>query len=467
VNGYSKCNKYPKKEREMQKKHSRRLFMKRSGALSAAIGIPTIIPSYVLKGEDAPSNKVNIAGIGVGGMGFRNILQCSRSANIVALCDVDHKYAGHAFKKYPEAKTYKDFRVMLEKQKDIDAVLIATPDHTHASIAIAAMQSGKHVFCQKPLTHDVYESRVLTQAAEKYDVVTQMGIQGHSQEGIRLITEWVRDGAIGTVREAEAWCSLMYSPPGHAYWSSPLQERPQEGESIPSGLDWNQWIGPAPMRPYHSCYHPGSWRGWWAFGCGWMGDRGAHTIDPIYTALQLGAPTSVEASGVVGGNSEFHPDQSVVEYHFPERNGLPPLKLTWYEGQEPPRPESFEADREFPKQGGLMLKGDKGMIMAGVYGGSPRLIPESAMRAYNRPPKTIPRVKGSHEEDWITAIREGGKAGADFGYSGPLTEAALLGNVAKRFPGEKLKWDASDMQVTNHAEANDWIKRPRRKGWRL
>lgn len=451
----------------MGNNYSRRIFIKRTVASSAAIGFPAVVPSYVLGGADAPSNKVNVAGIGVGAMGYSNIRNFRGGVNIVALCDVDHKYASKAFRKYPKAKVYKDFRVMLEKQKDIDAVVIATPDHTHASITMAAIERGKHVYCQKPLTHDIAESRKIVESSKKHNVVTQMGIQCHSHESIRLIAEWIRDGAIGTVREVEAWCSLMYSPPGHRSWSSSLQQRPEDGEPLPKGLDWDNWIGPAPMRPYHSCYHPRSWRGWWDFGCGMMGDRGVHTIDPICTALKLGAPTSVEGAGIVGGNSEFHPDKAVVTYRFPEREGFPPLKLFWYEGQEPARPDCLEKDRSFPKEGGILFKGDKGMLMSGYKGDSPRLIPESAMQAYDRPPKTLPRVKGNHEGDWIRAIKEDGKAGADFSYSGPLTETVLLGNLAKRFPDRELKWDASNMKVTNHDEANDWVERPRRKGWEL
>jgi predicted dehydrogenase len=356
---------------------------------------------------------------------------------------------------------------MLDKQKDIDAVVIATPDHTHAVISMAAMQLGKHVFCQKPLAHDIYESRMLTEAARETGVVTQMGIQGHSQEGLRLICEWIWDGAIGTVHEVDAWCSLMYSPPGHAPWSSILQERPKEGQPLPGDLDWESWIGPAPMRPYHRCYHPATWRCWWDFGCGMMGDRGAHTLDSVYSALKLTAPISVEGSGIVGGNSEVHPDRAKVIFRFAEREGYPPLKLTWFEGQEPPRPADLEEGRSLPAEGGVLFKGDQGTIICGVYGESPRLIPETAMQAYQRPTKTLPRIKGTHEQNWIDAIKQSGKASADFSYSGPLSELALLGNLAKRFPGRALKWDNETMRITNLDAANAWVKRPYRTGFVL
>ena len=443
---------------------SRRRFI----GTTAATGLFQIVPRHVLggPGHTPPSEKLNIAGIGFGGMGHANLLACAKE-DIVALCDVDHKHAAKTFKAYPKAAAYKDYRVMLEKQKDIDAVIIATPDHTHAVISMAAMQSGKHVFCQKPLTHDIYESRMLAKAAKEIGVVTQMGIQGHSQEGLRVICEWIWDGAIGTVKEVDAWCSLSYAPHGHSWWSSKLSDRPKAGQPVPDGLPWDLWIGPQQMRPYHSCYHPAVWRCWWDFGCGMMGDRGAHTLDSVFTALKLGAPTSIEGSGIVGGNAEVHPAKAVVKYEFAAREGFPPLTLNWYEGQEPPRPKELEEGRNMYGQGGVVFKGDKGAIMCGVYGNSPRLIPETAMKAYKRPEKTLPRIKGSHEGEWLNAIKAGKPAGADFSYSGPLTELALLGNLAKRFPEQKLLWDNDNIKVTNHDDANEWVRRPYRDGWSL
>jgi predicted dehydrogenase len=437
-------------------------------ASTAATGLFGLLPRSVFGAPagTAPGGKLNLAVIGLGWMGSNNLQACANE-NIVALCDVDHANAAPSFKAFPKAAVYKDYRVMLEKQKDIDAVLIATPDHTHAVIAMAAMRAGKHVFCQKPLTHDIYESRMLAKAAKEAGVVTQMGIQGHSQEGLRLICEWIWDGAIGAVREVEAWCGLSYAPHGHAKWSSPLSDRPTEGMPVPADLDWDLWLGPAPGRPYHKGYHPLVWRCWWDFGCGMMGDRGAHTLDSVKSALKLGAPVSIEGSGIVGGNADVHPDKAVVVYQFPEREGFPPLKLTWYEGQQPPRPKELEEGREVPYDGGVLFKGDKGTIMCGVYGDSPRLIPETAMKAYKRPEKTLPRIKGSHEQNWIDAIKNGAKASADFSYSGPLTELALLGNLAKRFPNQKLLWDNDLMKVTNLDAANEWVRRPYRKNWSL
>ncbi len=355
---------------------------------------------------------------------------------------------------------------MLEKQKDIDAVVIATPDHTHAVISMAAIQAGKHVFCQKPLTHDIYEARMLAKAASASGVTTVMGIQSHSGEGIRTICEWIWDGAIGSIREVDAWCSLSYYPWGHTYWSSKWDDRPEDTPAVPENLDWDLWIGPAPYRPYHPAYHPMVWRCWWDFGCGMMGDRGVHTLDSVFKALKLEYPNTIHAS-ILGGNKETHPLAATVTYGFPARENLPPLKLTWYEGLEPPRPVELEVDRRFPAEGGVFFKGEMGTIMCGVYGESPRIVPEAAMQAYKRPARTLPRVTGTHEQDWARHCKEDTQPGAKFEYAGPLTELALLGNVAKRFPGNLLEWDGLNIQVKNHVEANDWVRRPYRDGWVL
>jgi predicted dehydrogenase len=444
---------------------TRRMFL---GATAAAAAAFTIVPRAVLGGPRniPPSEKMNVAGVGIGagGMGSGN-LKNLEAENIVALCDVDFAYAAKTFERYPGAKTYKDYREMLEKQKDIDAVLVATPDHTHAVISMAAMKAGKHVYCQKPLTHDVYEARMLAQAAKECKVATQMGIQGHSGEGVRLVREWVEAGLIGEVREVDAWCSLSYYPWGHAGWSSKYSERPKDTPPVPPTLDWDLWIGPAPMRAYHPAYHPLVWRCWWDFGCGMMGDRGAHTFDPVVWALKLGAPTSVEATSC-GNTPEVHPLSAIVTFRFPARGDLPPVKLTWYEGTRPPRPEDLEQDRKMPDEGGALIKGTKGTIMFGVYGNSPRIFPESKMKEVKLPEKTIPRVSGTHEQDWVRACKSGQPAGADFAYSGPLTETCLLGNVAKRIDG-RIEWDAANLRVTNSPEANRLVRTEYRKGWSL
>jgi predicted dehydrogenase len=342
---------------------------------------------------------------------------------------------------------------------------VATPDQTHAVISMAAMKAGKHVYCQKPLTHDIYESRMLAQAAKENKVATQMGIQGHSGEGARLVNEWVTAGLIGEVREVDAWCSLSYYPWGHAGWSSKYSARPADKPPVPPTLDWELWIGPAPMRPYHPAYHPAVWRCWWDFGCGMMGDRGAHTFDPIVWALKLGAPTSVEATSC-GNTPEVHPLSAIVTFRFPARGNLPPVKLTWYEGTRPPRPDDLEEGRKMPDEGGAFIKGSKGTIMFGVYGNSPRIIPESKMKEVKLPEKTLPRVNGSHEQDWVRACKSGQPAGADFAYSGPLTETCLLGNTAKRIDG-RIEWDAANLRITNSPEATRLVRTEYRKGWSL
>jgi len=435
------------------------------GAASAAA--ITVVSRHVIGGRNQtpPSEKLNIAGIGVGGMGGSN-LRNLQSENIVALCDVDHAYAARTFKRYPKAKVHTDFRKMLEGQKDFDAVLVATPDHTHAVISMAAIKAGKHVYCQKPLTHDVHEARMLAKAAREAGVTTQMGIQGHSGEGARLICEWIWDGAIGRVREVDAWCSLSYYPWGHAGWSSRWGLRPKETPAVPASLDWDLWIGPAPMRPYHPAYHPAVWRCWLDFGCGMMGDRGAHTLDPVFWALKLGQPTSIEATSL-GLNSDTHPLASIVTYQFPARGDLPPVKLTWYEGLRAPRPAELEDGRTMgDREGGVVFKGDKGKLTCGTYGNGPRLIPESRMKDYKRPPKTLPRVNGSHEIDWVRACKSGKPAGAGFDYSGPLTEICMLGNAARRIDA-RIEWDAENLKVTNLPEANKYIRTEYRKGWSL
>jgi len=392
------------------------------------------------------------------------------SQNIVALCDVDWKHASRTFERYPSAKKYKDFRLMLEECKDIDAVSIATPDHTHAGPALMAMRMGKHVYCEKPLTHSVYEARKLTAVAGETGVATQMGNQGHASEGIRLLCEWIWDGAIGEVKEVQTWTP-------HPAWPQGI-DRPQETPPVPETLAWDLWLGPAPVRPYHPCYLPFNWRGWWDFGTGGLGDMGCHIFDPIIEALKLGPPTSVEASYstyVLKGlswdkvkHTETLPRASFVTYRFPARSGFPPLKLTWFDGGlMPPRPQELEEGREMgDKYGGALIIGEKGKILFGSHGAENcQLIPEAKMKEYIQPPKTLPRSVG-HAEEWIQACKGGEPAGANFEYSGPLTEMVLLGNIAMR-TGKKIYWDSKNLRITNHNEANQWLHREYREGWSL
>ena len=445
---------------------TRRDFVKRSAALAAVGSAAMVVPRHVLGGprQIPPSEKMNVAGIGVGGMGGAN-LRNLQTENIVALCDVDHNYAAGTIKQFPNAKLYVDYRQMLDAQKDIDGVVVGTPDHTHAVISMAAIRAGKHVYCQKPLTHDVYEARMLARAAKEAKVATQMGTQGHSGEGLRLICEWIWAGLIGEVREVDAWCGLTYYPWGHAGWSSKWSQRPQETPELPAGLNWDLWIGPAPMRPYHRAYHPATWRCWWDFGSGMMGDRGAHTLDPVFSALKLGAPTSIDAT-TCGNTPEVHPLSAIVTYKFPGREDMPPVKVTWYEGTRPPHPDDLEDGRKLPHEGGALFKGTDGSIVAGVYGQNPQIIPEARMRDATLPEKTIPRVGTSHEQDWVRACKTGQPAGTDFAYAGPLAEACCLGNVAQRVD-TRIEWDAANLKVTNLPEANIFVRTEYREGWSL
>jgi predicted dehydrogenase len=435
-----------------------------------------IVPRHVLggPGRKSPNEKLNIAGVGVGGMGGHNLKMCA-SENIVALCDVDSVVAAKTFQKYPQAKRYVDFRVMLDERRDIDAVIVATPDHTHTVVALAAIQRGKHVYVQKPLAHSVYEARVLTEAARKQGVMTQMGNQGHSGEGARLICEWIWGGAIGPVREAHCWTNRPVWPQGIEVG------RPEETPPVPATLDWEKWIGPAAMRPYHPTYHPGTWRAWWDFGTGSLGDLGCHIMDPACWALKLKYPLSVE--GCISTywhalwkktepKNEQYPRSTIARFKFPAREGMPEVKLTWWDGgMMPERPEDLEPGRRMgDSDGGVLFIGDKGKLMCGCYGKSPRLIPEAKMKDYQQPAKTLARIPGGqdgHEQDWVRACKDGKPASSNFDYSGPLSEMVLMGNLAVRYPDRQLLWDGEKMAVTNDAAANAYVRPQYRQGWSL
>ena len=444
---------------------SRRRFL---GSAAAAAAF-TIVPRHVLGGPGytAPSDKLNIACVGVNGKG-RSDIQGVSTENIVALCDVDDEMMATTIRedspKNPQllkATKYRDFRVMLEKEKGIDAVTVSTPDHTHAVIAMMAIKMGKHVFVQKPLTHTIHEARALAKAARESNLVTQMGNQGHANEGARLINEWIADGAIGDVTEVHAWTDRPIWPQGI--------DRPETIPSVPSTLDWNVWLGPAPWRPYHPAYQPFTWRGWWDFGTGAIGDMGAHFLDQPYWALNLGAPITVEASSTEM-KKETYPLASILRYQFPARGKMPAVKLLWFDGGlKPPRPDDLEPGRRMGgEDGGVIYYGTKGKLLHGIYAGNPRLIPETKMQEYKRPAKTIPRSPGIHEE-WIEAIKAGKKSTTDFSYSSALTEMLLLGNVAIRAAKDNvvLQWDAEAMRVTNLPGANEYVQMPYREGWSL
>jgi len=467
------------------------------GATASTAFAFSVVPGKVL-GKDAPSNKLNLAMIGVGGQGgasMRN--EGVRNENTVALCDVDLDRAGGHIKtqtrKHPRTKVYRDFRKMFDEMgKDIDAVMIATPDHTHYVAAMAAIRRGKHVYCEKPLAHSIYETRKLTEAARESNVVTQMGNQGHSSESIRLCCEWIADGALGDVREVHAWSNRPAG--GYAFPAS--MARPEDAPRIPHTLEWDLWLGPAKHRAFHRAYCPIFWRAWLDFGTGALGDMGCHIIDPAFWALKLGSPLSVEANVAYNANPEFwwpmfdgtkrwkseiqtyleavrketYPTASIVRYEFPARGKMPPVKLSWFDGGLlPPRPEGR------PKKGlggnGALIIGEKATIMHGSHGaGGCRIIPEEKMQAYERPAKRLDRVAGGkdgHRQDWIRACKSGRPASSSFSYGGPLTELVLLGVIALRLPNKKLLWDAGKMEFTNSKEATALVKPEYRKGWSL
>jgi predicted dehydrogenase len=451
-----------KKSEAERKGHSRRSFLGRAGLAAAAF---QVAPSHVLglNGATPPSEKLNIAGIGVSGQGRHDINQM-KSENIVALCDVDWRHAAGTFREFPEAKRYKDFRVMLEEEKGIDAVVVATPDHTHAVASMMAMKMGKHVFCEKPLTHSVWEARKLAEAAREMKVATQMGNQGQASEQTRLLAELIWDGAIGKVQEVHLWTDRPSQGLFGEFWPQGVA-RPEETPSAPETLEWDLWLGPAPSRPFHPVYVPFRWRGWWDFGTGALGDIGCHSFDPVFRALRLGQPTSVEASST-RVNKETYPLASMVTYEFPARGEMPPVKLVWYDGGlRPPRPEALEEGRQMGSSGRLII-GEKGIILGS------QLVPESLQREYGQPPKLLPRSVG-HYREWIEACKGGAPAGSNFDWAGPLTEAVLLGNIALRLEmreemtGKKLLWDPESFRIANSEEAGQFLKREYRKGWEL
>ncbi len=429
-----------------------------AGAATAAL---TMVPRHVLGGpnQTPPSEKLNVAAVGVGGMGTGDIRNAA-GENVVALCDVDRNAVGRNAKVFPKAKHYADFRKMLETQKDIDAVMIATPDHNHAVVSMTAMKMGKHVHCQKPLTHSVYEARAMGKLAKEMGVATQMGNQGQASESARLIAELIWDGAIGTVREVHAGSNRFpaISPRG--------VPRPKNTPPVPPTLDWDLWLGPAPKRPYHPCYHPFAWRGWWDFGTGVLGDIGCHQLSAVFKALKLGHPTSVEACS---SNhqcppeiaNETAPKSSITRWEFPAEGDRAPVKVTWWDGGlTPPRPEELEPGRKFGQGDWLMVVGDKGKMLGH------RLIPEARAREFGKPKRVLPRSPG-HYKEWIEACKGGKPAGSNFvDHAAHLAEVVLLGNIAIRTE-EKLLWDGQNLRFTNCDAANELINPPYRAGWSL
>ena len=495
---------------------NRREFLGTAAAAAAAF---TIVPRHVLDGSEhvAPSEKINIGCIGVGAQGTRVMMDFLRQpeVQVVSVCDVNkdsRDYCewspnelrgkvreligkpnwGKGFKgcragrepareivegyyanqkqsgRYKGCSAYNDFREMLEKERDIDAVIVGTPDHLHAIISMKAMKLGKHVYCQKPFTHSIFEARQLAKVCQETKVATQVATGNQASEATRLLCEWIWDGAIGPVREVHNWSSRPFWPQG--------MNRPAETPPVPTGLDWDLWLGPAPYRPYHPAYLPFVWRGWYHFGAGAIGDMGCYSFDTLFRVLKLVPPVSVEASSSgmyeikngIGNrqvNNETFPRASIIRFHFPAREDMPPLTIHWYDGGiKPSEPIELEGEQGMPAEG-LLFVGDHGRILCRFDGGNPRLIPQSKMDAYVPPPKTLPRSIG-HDEEWIQACKSGQPAGANFEFAGPVTETFLAGNVALRV-GKKIQWDGPNLKVTNLPEADDYIHREYRKGWTL
>lgn len=510
-----------------KKKMSRRKFLTDVAGGGAAF---LIVPRHVLgHGFVPPSDMLNIAGIGVGGMGRANLINLA-SQNIVALCDVDWDYSGRAFERlsgdierlqaqidqpqppgspeqslaglnsakaqtqldnmkrlysehWPKAKRYKDYREMLEKRKDIDAVVVATPDHMHAPIALAAMDLGKGVFVQKPLAWSVSEARQLAKRAQETKVATQMGNQGHSADEARLSVEYVQAGVIGEIREIHVWTNrpLGFWPQGvprPAPLTVPAESLKWNGDGVnarlatmmagnyplPGTLAWDLFLGVGPDVTYHPIYHPFNWRGWVDWGVGAIGDMGAHLLDVSFWALNLGLPTSIETVSTPF-NKVSYPLATQTFFEFPARGKMPPVKLTWYDGGLLPTKPAELGDEELKKDGGALLIGSKGKLIHDTYGIRPRLLPNSLHESTAKPMQRLARIKDeSHEMNWVDAAKGKTAASCPFEYAAQLTEIMLLGLVALR-AGRKIWYDAANMRITNIPEANDFLRREYRQGW--
>ena len=506
---------------------SRRNFLTNVATGGAAMAI---VPRHVLgRGFTPPSDMLNIAGVGVGGMGRANLINLA-SQNIVALCDVDWGYAGKAFDRldteipnlekrldqpdpqatpgqppvkfdrvkakarlagmirlknehWPKAKRYQDFREMLEKQTDIDAVLVATSDHMHAPIALAAMALGKHVYVQKPLTWSIDEARQLARRAKETKVATQMGNQGHSFNDARTTVEYLQAGAIGDVREVHIWTNrplgfwpqgvprpeALKEPSDTLRWNGPgvnarLAAAMAGDYPVPDKLSWDLFLGVGPHVDYHPIYHPFNWRGWSDWGVGAIGDMGAHLIDHSMWALNLGLPSTVETVSTPF-NGVSYPHATQTFYEFPARGSMPPVKLTWYDGGLMPNKPEELGDEDLNKGGGALLIGSKGKLLHDTYGLKPRLLPKSLHDSYGKPPQKLPRIENEdHEMNWVNAAKGKTETSCPFEYAARLTEVMLLGVVALR-AGKKINYDGRNMRVTNVAQANDFLRREYRQGW--
>ncbi|MBN2475086.1 MAG: Gfo/Idh/MocA family oxidoreductase [Pirellulales bacterium] len=435
----------------MPKQLNRRDMLRNTALAGAAVWTGS---TSLRAAAQSPNEQLDVAAIGCGGRGHADLrgVAAEPGVNIVALCDVDHGHSAQAFKDHPQARPYHDFRKLLdEMHKQIDAVVVGTPDHTHAPPGVMAMKLGKHCYCEKPLTHCVYEARVMAEVAKEKGLVTQMGTQIHAGDNYRRVVELVQSGAIGPVDEVHVWCGASYGG----------GERPKETPPVPESLQWDLWLGPAPYRPYHPVYAPFGWRGWWDFANGGLGDFFCHYVDLPFWALKLRHPTTVQAEG----SQPVHPESChrwmIARYEFPARGDLPPVKLTWYDGGKHPE---FLKERNIPEWGsGVLFIGRRGMLLADY--GNRVLLPEQRFQDFQPPEPTIPNSVGHHAE-WVRSCKAGGPTTCNFDYSGALTEAALLGSVSYR-TGEKLQWDAAKLAATNCPEAERLIRRPYRTGWTL
>ena len=462
---------------------TRRQFL-RGATLSATAFMVARAGVLGLRAGTSPNSKLNIAGIGIGGQGGED-LKHMESENIIALCDVDQNHAAHTFKRYPNAKQFTDYRKMLDEMKEIEAVVIATPDHLHAFASTEAIKRGKHVYCEKPLTHSVWEARQVAQAARQAKIATQMGNQGQASSQTRHLCELVWSGVIGKVHEAHIWTDRPSNGLFDEYWPQGVN-RPKDTPPVPSTLNWDLWLGPAPSRPYNPAYLPFKWRGWWDFGTGALGDIGCHAQDPVFRALKLGAPTSVQAAST-RVNQETFPLGSIVTYEFPARSAepqaintyvkglegqnaggveMPPCRLMWYDGGlRPPRPEGLPQGKLMGDNGRLLV-GDKGFILNDM------VFPEACAQEAAALKHTIPTSPG-HYAEWINACKGGPAAGSNFDWAGPLAESVLLGNVALRLQLRedltlaKLLWDSANLKITNLDEANKFVRNEYRSGWSL
>jgi predicted dehydrogenase len=439
---------------------SRRNFMKTASAFSAgAAFIPNLISC-------SPSKKLNIAVVGVGGRGKANWSSFPEE-NIVALCDVDENRAAEGFNTFPNARRFKDFRKMFDEMGgEIDAVLISTPDHTHFAATMAAMQLGKHVYVEKPLAHNVWQLRTLKKAARHYNVITQMGNQGHTTDGIRRVKEWVDADVIGEVREVLAW----FNGPEFGedkFFTKPAQFPPAE-EILPAGFEWDLWLGPASGRPYNHVYHPKSWRGFYDFGNAELGDWACHTLDAPFWSLELGMPAATETTFSSGAPEGFLPDQSIIQFEFPARGNRPPVILKWYEGGLKPenRPE-WKMD-ELPGSGMIMIGEKQNIITGGRPNNAQLMMPQAEWENWvenEMPEASIPRIEGGPQQEFLDAVKGNGPLpGSNFDYAAELTEMSLIGVLAQRF-NTRIEYDAENMQVTNHEGMEPYIKEPVREGW--